>query len=134
MRMPRVRFTLRRMMVAVALVGILTGAWLEASRQIRSSRRSRVRASGHRFEEALALKNHARAASILKRAISTRSFVDLGDFQIITGTPDDALASLKEAMESFSRRVEYHRAMRVKYEHATRYPWLPVAPDPPNPG
>ena len=33
-----------------------------------------------------------------------------------------------------SRRLtEYHEAMIVKYERATRYPWLPVAPDPPEP-
>lgn len=27
----------------------------------------------------------------------------------------------------------YHRGMRLKYERAARYPWLPVAPDPPMP-
>jgi hypothetical protein len=27
----------------------------------------------------------------------------------------------------------YHAQMREKYEHAARYPWLPVAPDPPPP-
>jgi hypothetical protein len=28
---------------------------------------------------------------------------------------------------------EYHDAMRIKYERAARYPWLPVEPDPPEP-
>ena len=28
-------------------------------------------------------------------------------------------------------RLDYHRIMREKYEFAARYPWLPVAPDPP---
>lgn len=27
----------------------------------------------------------------------------------------------------------YHRALKIKYERATRYPWLPVEPDPPEP-
>ena len=27
----------------------------------------------------------------------------------------------------------YHRELRIKYERATRYPWLPVEPDPPAP-
>jgi hypothetical protein len=27
----------------------------------------------------------------------------------------------------------YHRGLRIKYERAARYPWLPVAPDPPEP-
>jgi hypothetical protein len=31
------------------------------------------------------------------------------------------------------RRRDYHRAMMIKYERAARYPWLPVAPDPPEP-
>jgi hypothetical protein len=31
------------------------------------------------------------------------------------------------------RRVEYAVQLRLKYEHATRYPWLAVEPDPPLP-
>jgi hypothetical protein len=27
----------------------------------------------------------------------------------------------------------YHKAMAAKYARAERYPWLPVAPDPPEP-
>ena len=27
----------------------------------------------------------------------------------------------------------YHRELRIKYERAARYPWLPVEPDPPPP-
>ncbi len=30
-------------------------------------------------------------------------------------------------------RTAWHAAMKAKYEHAARYPWLPVAPDPPEP-
>ncbi len=29
--------------------------------------------------------------------------------------------------------TEYHKFLRLKYERAARYPWLPVAPDPPEP-
>jgi hypothetical protein len=29
--------------------------------------------------------------------------------------------------------VRYHFKMAEKYEHAARYPWLPVEPDPPEP-
>jgi hypothetical protein len=39
--------------------------------------------------------------------------------------------------ESLSRRLPrlgpYYAAMRKNYEFAERYPWLPVAPDPPEP-
>ena len=27
----------------------------------------------------------------------------------------------------------YHRELKIKYERGARYPWLPVAPDPPEP-
>jgi hypothetical protein len=27
----------------------------------------------------------------------------------------------------------FHRRLRIKYERAARYPWLPVDPDPPEP-
>jgi hypothetical protein len=28
---------------------------------------------------------------------------------------------------------DYHRGLAEKYERAARYPWLPIAPDPPEP-
>jgi hypothetical protein len=34
---------------------------------------------------------------------------------------------------SVPESAKYHEAMSRKYEHAARYPWLPVAPDPPEP-
>jgi len=30
--------------------------------------------------------------------------------------------------------IEYDAAMARKYRRAARYPWLPVEPDPPDPG
>jgi hypothetical protein len=30
--------------------------------------------------------------------------------------------------------ADYHRKLRIKYERAARYPWLPVEPDPPEAG
>ncbi|AGA28711.1 hypothetical protein [Singulisphaera acidiphila] len=31
------------------------------------------------------------------------------------------------------KRAKYFAAMRAKYERASHYPWLPIAPDPPVP-
>jgi hypothetical protein len=31
------------------------------------------------------------------------------------------------------RQLAYRTAMTAKYERAVRYPWLPIAPDPPEP-
>jgi len=33
----------------------------------------------------------------------------------------------------WTNRIAYYRAMAHKYQHAARYPWLPVEPDPPAP-
>ncbi len=33
-----------------------------------------------------------------------------------------------------AKRLDWHSKMADKYLHATRYPWLPLAPDPPKPG
>jgi hypothetical protein len=41
--------------------------------------------------------------------------------------------SYLEYQEQFVRK-EYHDALRMKYERVARYPWLPVPPDPPEPG
>ena len=35
--------------------------------------------------------------------------------------------------ERATRMIPFFEAMRLKYEHASRYPWLPVDPDPPRP-
>jgi hypothetical protein len=35
--------------------------------------------------------------------------------------------------ERYSRLLLYYRQLIAKYEWAARYPWLPVAPDPPEP-
>ena len=35
--------------------------------------------------------------------------------------------------ELLDNRGQWHRAMAEKYRHAARRPWLPVAPDPPEP-
>jgi hypothetical protein len=36
--------------------------------------------------------------------------------------------------ESRLRKIDYHAAMARKYRAAARHPWLPVEPDPPEPG
>jgi hypothetical protein len=47
---------------------------------------------------------------------------------------DSSLVSLEEICNPATEAGKvYHRAMAEKYRHAARYPWLPVAPDPPEP-
>ncbi len=89
MPFPRVRFTLRRMMIAVAIVAILLG---------------------------LAEMTRRRRAAFREKSTAIR---------------------WSEYVEGHGKRrpeiAEHYRRMAEKYERAARYPWLPVAPDPPEP-
>ena len=100
MRVPRVRFTVRRMMVAVAVVALVLGGVLRAldlARRSAEYRRKATEAEKHEKRLVSYSKRYPERAKRL-RALS-------GDW-----------ASVKE-----------------KYHRAARYPWLPVAPDPPEP-
>jgi hypothetical protein len=43
------------------------------------------------------------------------------------------LAALLPPLRSSAWLAAYHAELRRKYEHAARYPWLPVEPDTPEP-
>ena len=95
MRLPRFRFTVRRMMIAVAIVGVTIG--------VLAVRRSAfLRRADH---------YHRVSRSYIALQLPTPP----GEF------PD----------ASYWRQIIWAGKMRAKYERAARYPWLPVAPDPP---
>lgn len=96
-RLPRVCFTVRRLMIVVALAALLLGVrgWC-----VVRSARFREMADRH-----------------------FRSWLDNPSSVIDSRLPDELEA----------RQSEYHLAMRGKYLRAARYPWLPLAPDPPEP-
>ena len=83
----------------------------------------------------------ARRAGDRKARASHHSLVEvelrsqLADFRIGRALLRDGLTPA--AAEALGARIEaaisYHAALFRKYERAARYPWLPVAPDPPPP-
>jgi hypothetical protein len=87
------RFTVQRLMVAVAIIGSALGITIERSERIRWI------GTSHRGEVP---KNIPRIKPV--------------------GMDDKRW-----------RLFEWHESMGRKYEHAARYPWLPVAPDLPEP-
>lgn len=110
--MPRFRFTLRWMMVAVAIAAV-------AALYARRSREYRRLAQRHR-------------AVILFREYET---IDVDPCDKVQGYPACRLGCLRYPCEycaeegrSFSDR---HTKLALKYERATRFPWLSVEPDPP---
>jgi hypothetical protein len=102
MRLTRPRFTVRRLMIAVAVVGLAlaTAIMMRRSDEFR----------------ALAEEQADNEAASLEYADDARG--EHGDQQRVARGEQMAV---------------YHRALKIKYERAARYPWLPVAPDPPEP-
>jgi hypothetical protein len=105
MRLPRVRFTVRRMMVAVAVAALLLiGVVLW-----RRSEEYRRRAESHDsllWSELPVAVDEAASPGRLGGGLSVVGLL---------------------------RRAKYHHDMSQKYWRAAARPWLPVAPDPPEP-
>ncbi len=134
MTFPRVRFTVRRMMVAVAIAAVATGCvtfWKRST-------------DFHRLADQygqLESDESAWLSSILEHQEWTKKHGRAGiPFDLPPVPPSELLKSDAEIIaeiddEAKRRRekIEWYRPRRLKYERAARYPWLPVAPDPPEP-
>lgn len=112
--MPSPRFRLRTLMIVVALTALgLTGE-ITRRRVERLSSQYRSRASEWRRKASIA-GFHAFKVNL---HIKNRR------------PPDPDLARLAEG---YFRQAEFFRAMDEKYKQAAARPWLPVAPDRPEP-
>lgn len=127
MRMPRVRFTVRRMMIAVVIASIPLGAI----------------ARGLRLH-AISREHFAERDSFLQRAEGAAPPRPITGFVCGTGwseMPDEERERIlrddyggpsSEAYRLF-RFGRHHHKLGMKYWEAARHPWLPVEPDPPIP-
>ncbi len=104
--MKPIQFTIRRLLIAVAVFGVFAWAAIYLHRQWVLVPSLRAQARFHA--------QHANADII---AIRERSH-----------TADPA------ELSAVNRKWKaYHNAMRQKYEGAAAFPWFGVTPDPPNP-
>jgi hypothetical protein len=137
MRLPRFRFTIRWMMLAVAIVAAIFGGSLVGMRtgpmakyyadqaQIHARRRAEM-------TQILASvpddKNLRYRKYIAKKGMPEELRIRILNHWYADGSQlDDAIEA---GVESFRAGINYHTAMETKYRHAARYSWLPVAPDP----
>ena len=111
MKLPRAKFTVGRLMLAVAFfsVGLHVGL---------SYRRSGEYGRAARF--------HARAAEM---AVIRARDVGSGEANLHGYTDEEKLRVVDQAR----RFAAYSGRMKTKFEWAALFPWLPVAPDPPTP-
>ncbi len=105
MRLTRVRFTIRLMMIVVAGAGVVLGASVELHR---------------RHDRFLRLAEHHEASCSITRACGKTRY--------------SATNALGEDVRRWSRRrIEWHSTLAEKYRLAANLPWMPVEADPPEP-
>jgi hypothetical protein len=117
MRLPRVRFTVQQMMVAVMILAGALALPLEARRR---SERFQRRARYH--EQAFVYLIEEEAGGPIECATGlTPSDIE----EIYRDRGREAWLALNAA--------RYHERLSEKYDDAAKRPWLPVPPDPPPP-
>jgi hypothetical protein len=119
------RHTIRRLMVAVVIAAFALGGW-------ESWRRYRAMVALSESYRQMAKLYSETVDHVLRDAVSwdaipaeKRKMPDRFPFY----TPEDAAYHARKSREKARR----YRAMAAGYERAARYPWLPVAPDLPEP-
>ncbi len=111
MRMPRPRFTIRWMMVLVAVAALALS--------VAATRRRMANLS-------LAYLDRAREYAI-KAELASLNAVESEYYAQHGRTPDPKYA---RSCISYRRLSEFHHTMKRKYQRAASRPWLPIAPDP----
>jgi hypothetical protein len=108
MKLPKPRLTVRRMMIAVAIVGLLLGALVAARAWMEDRRR--------RFDD-----------------LATWHFQQVSQYQTPYFGGGGPSELVREYEAKYGSKIAYHKRMNAKYVRAYRRPWLPVEPDPPEP-
>ena len=111
MRVPRLRITIRSVMIIVAVAALALAAEATRRRMANLSAAYRLRALVHQNKAELAEGNAIESESAYRR-----------------GQPPDP--KYAKWSEGFQRLAEFHCAMMRKYERAASRPWLPIDPDP----
>lgn len=113
MRFPR--FTIRRMMAAVAIVALVIGGAVTWHRSLQFARAT---------------------AAFSQKELSVATTMQSYSWTLVNRSRTDPAARLLRSHGEPQRsqlRLDHFRALRAKYLYASRHPWLPVAPDPPEP-
>jgi hypothetical protein len=113
MPLPRVRFTVRRMMVAVAVIALVMGT-VEGLRRRRESFQRRAKMFAQKVSVAIMDEQIYR--------MNRRS-----------NRPGSMFYYDNRTSVAYDQLVEHYDTLRLKYEQATARPWLFVAPDPQEP-
>jgi hypothetical protein len=114
MRLPRFRFTVRRVMVAVAVLGLLFG----------------VEMIRRRWKYKLLMANYHASEEMRMRLLLSGGWITETDE---AGKRQKLRIGRNIEREPVRRRLMYHVVMGDRYQRAARRPWLAVASDLPEP-
>jgi hypothetical protein len=121
-------------MILVALVALTIGSELTRQRWVHFRERARFFASAEEFDRFLLDGGMATIQLINGPVSQIHGPITIREESVGGGSVETTMeGSPGYDADSLRRRSEYHRRLRRKYERAARYPWLPVAPDPPEP-
>jgi hypothetical protein len=132
----RPRFTVRQLMVAVAIVAVLWAfvrwageMWLLSQIHHEQAQRLASLLADHKSMSEAA-KNNAQEAerdpiSARRRFLSNPDDPD--------ETSRDLASEWRSAIIINTKYIKYYEQLKMNYERAARYPWFPVDPDPPKP-
>jgi hypothetical protein len=138
MKLPRVRFTVRRLMVAVAVValaiyGTILWRWSTEFRRLALGAEYQERIYGEHYEILNAFLGEAGGITRYSEGEPPPAVLNL-DASMLSEeekTPLRPEIAIKAAR--MLRITRHYEQLKFKYRHAARYPWLPVPPDPPEP-
>ena len=153
-------YTVRRMMVAVAVVAVAIGGTLNVRRLIRLRDEYRREVENHAKERELWDLSDSTSfydgeyyyeldpnGEILRWCLPLKRIVGMRAVPIepsriggtntwIEGTqglPEEYRQEMSHRVLVYRAKTLYHTAMGKKYERLAAYPWLPFKPDPPEP-
>jgi hypothetical protein len=119
MRVPRARFTVRTMMIAVAATGLILAVWAQTWNLYRFSTDCRQRTASYAILREVTTNNLAVARKLRRLAVGGSAVETVA-----------LSAKYEKVVEDWERRVAYWSMMEKKYRRAGARPWLTVAPDP----
>jgi hypothetical protein len=136
MRLPRPRFTVLRLMIVVAVVAVACGFEMCRRRRDTFKARSNLHTIKSMAFDYVRLVKHSEYEALRRSPnLAAEYFPQFrrGRGQRKAPVLEEIMEKAKFASETNGEAARYHAQMRDKYEYAARYPWLPVAPDPPEP-
>src|SRR5262245_30870332 len=143
MRIPRIRFTVGRLMVLVALVGVVLGGVRARQHYVRCMKIAEAHEASARLDRELERINVHLTETDRVLIESAREIARIDD-RLMKSLSDinwqDYLRELEEGAEAHRGRLAlvrarsaYKRRMREKYRRAAYRFWERIAPDPPPP-